>query len=498
MRAVILAAGMGSRLRPITDYKPKTLVKVNDKPMLGYIIESLMLSSVNDIIICIGYRGEIIKNYCNNTYPAARFTFVENTRYAETNNMYSLYLVRQYLTEEFLLMNADLVFDPGVISLLLTMKNTAVAVDKGCYLEESMKVSVVDGVVNRISKGISQSESYGCSIDVYKIAKHDVEVLVGEMKNIIQVNSDENQWTEVLLDRLFAVGKIAAQSCDIGANRWFEIDNYEDLHTAELLFNNHLPQLSSKKLYFIDRDGTMSIGNKKIEGVNKFFQALRDRKKQFYILTNNSSKPAPDHMSGFASQGIDLTEGNILVSLDAALEYFRQHNIYKIYFVANEHVKQYAADQSFTDCDSVPEAILLTYDTDITYQKLVKACFFIRNGIPYYATHADMVCPTEAGNIPDIGTFIEVIRLTTGQTPAIIFGKPNKEMVLPILNKLNLSPSDAVIVGDRLYTDIQLAQNAGITSVLVLSGETSREDYENSDIKADIVINSLNELAPFI
>ncbi|MHA1793383.1 MAG: HAD hydrolase-like protein, partial [Promethearchaeota archaeon] len=148
--------------------------------------------------------------------------------------------------------------------------------------------------------------------------------------------------------------------------------------------------------------------------------------------------------------------------------------------------------------DKEPEAILLTYDIELTYEKLEKLTYLVRKGIPYYATHPDIVCPTDRGSLPDIGTFIEVIRLTTGIVPNRIFGKPNKDFINPILKKHGLSYSDTVIIGDRLYTDIKLAENSDITSILVLSGETTRKAHEKASVKADIVVNSVAELIEFI
>lgn len=124
-------------------------------------------------------------------------------------------------------------------------------------------------------------------------------------------------------------------------------------------------------------------------------------------------------------------------------------------------------------------------------------CYFINLGIPYYATHMDIVCPTESGFVPDIGTFIKTIELTTGKLPDKFFGKPEKICIKNYLGKDNMDIKDSVVIGDRLYTDIRLAQNMGMLSILVLSGET-KEDYELSNIRADIVVNSVKDLIDFV
>ncbi len=141
---------------------------------------------------------------------------------------------------------------------------------------------------------------------------------------------------------------------------------------------------------------------------------------------------------------------------------------------------------------------MLTYDDEITYEKLVKLIYFIRKGIPYYATHSDLVCPTPEGSIPDIGCYINLVETVTKIKPNKIFGKPELSFIKSILDKHGLVESDAVVIGDRLYTDIELAEDSEIISVLVLSGETKRDFYEFSKIKADIVVPSLEELKDYL
>ncbi len=240
MRAIILAAGIGSRLTPQTNEKPKTLVEVNGIPMLGYIIKALWENAIIDIVICVGYKAEQIFNYCQNSWPQINFTFVENKDFLSTNNMYSLYLAKKFLDQDILLMNADLVFDKEIITGLKEMPMTSVAVDKGNYLEESMKVVVEKKVIKNISKTITPEVSYGCSIDIYKIVEKDLQIIKDELQRIIEVRGDRRSWTEVMLNNLFSSSQLIAQPYDIGNSRWFEIDNFDDLSEAEKKFSEKL------------------------------------------------------------------------------------------------------------------------------------------------------------------------------------------------------------------------------------------------------------------
>jgi HAD superfamily hydrolase (TIGR01450 family) len=498
-KAVILAAGIGSRLRPMTHQKPKTLIEVNGKSMLGHIIDSLIKNEVKEIIVVVGYKKEKVINFCKNNYPKISFKFIENDKYETTNNMFSFNLVQDLLNEEYLLMNADLVFDEKVIELLKKSTGTNVAVEKGRFMEESMKLIVDEkNEIIKISKLVSESDAYGCSIDVYKIGSEDISTIKEELKRILEVEKDFNQWTEVMLDNLFKSKKIIGKPCVIKGSRWYEIDNYDDLNKAEILFNKDINKLKDKKIFFLDRDGTLTIEKTLIPGSDELVSKLKEKNKNVYLCSNNSSLTPKRHSKNFNDIGIDISEDETLISINSAIEFFKSKKIEKIFWCATKEISEFLISEGFTFEKTNPEAILLTYDTEIHYEKITDLTNLVRKGIPYYATHTDILCPSENGPIPDIGTFIEMIHTSTGIKPNKTFGKPSIEFIKPILNKLNLNESDAVIVGDRLYTDIKLAENSEITSILVLSGETTRGDYESQKIKADIIVKSVKELIKFI
>lgn len=170
----------------------------------------------------------------------------------------------------------------------------------------------------------------------------------------------------------------------------------------------------------------------------------------------------------------------------------------KVFWIANNEVSKFLKSQGLIFNDTNPDALLLTYDTEINYEKMKKLVYFVRRDIPYYATHIDMLCPSLDGPLPDIGTFIDLVKTTTGCYPLKTFGKPNLEMINGKLNEMNLELKDAAIVGDRLYTDIKMAENNDLISILVLSGETTRIQYEFSSIKSDIICKKLEDLIEYL
>jgi len=499
MRAIILAAGIGSRLRPITDHKPKTMVEVNGCPMLGYILNALKYGGIKEVTICTGYKADVIEEYCRQKYSEMSITYILNPDYESTNNMYSLYLARKDIHGDFLLMNADLVFDPIVIRKLINQQGTLVAVDVGTYNEESMKLDIREnGTIKEISKKIEPDRCFGSSIDVYKICASDVDVFLKRLEYYIEVKNEKKQWTEVLLNDLFSSGIISALPCNINPSRWFEIDNYEDLAKAEILFNSKLNELQNRKLFFIDRDGTLTINDTAIPGASEFWAKLKDSGKMPFVLTNNSSRTPEEHAKVMNNIGIPAKKSDILLSTDSCLNEFRKLGIKRIFWLANKNVSDYIEYQGFLFDDSEPQALMLTYDDQITYSDLVMFSRLVRKGYPYYATHIDVVCPTTSGPIPDIGCFIETIAHTTGKHPIKTFGKPALDLVYPILESKNLKFSDAVVIGDRLYTDISMAAGTELISILVLTGETDRSAYEMATTRADIIVPSVSSLLEYL
>jgi len=258
-----------------------------------------------------------------------------------------------------------------------------------------------------------------------------------------------------------------------------------------------MKSLKDKKIFFIDLDGTLVLGDKILPGAVDFLNVLKEKNKIFYVLTNNSSKTAFEHCQNI-NKGLNLGLENIYVSSQAAAQFLIQNKIQQVYWVANASVSCFLQSEGLIFNETNPQAILLTYDDEITYQKLEKLTRLARAGVPYYATHSDIVCPTREGDVPDIGTFIKIVEMATGVLPDKIFGKPDKNFIEPILRKHKLSFNDAVIIGDRLYTDMKMAENSPITSVLVLTGETTREMYKKSGTYVDIVVQDLSKLKSFI
>lgn len=233
MKALILAAGFGSRLAPLTDNLPKSLLEVNGKPILFKQIDNLLENGITDITIVSGYKADVLETRVLASYPNVKI--VESKDYATTNNMYSAYLgIKSMGVGEMLMMNADVFFDSSVIKSLLNCKHkNAIVVDIGRYNEESMKVIEKEGRLIEISKVITEEDAFGCSIDVYKFSKEGADAFLNKCIDYIEKQKELKKWSEVALNDVLK--EVEFKACPL-EGRWFEIDNHEDLRQASELF----------------------------------------------------------------------------------------------------------------------------------------------------------------------------------------------------------------------------------------------------------------------
>ena len=252
--------------------------------------------------------------------------------------------------------------------------------------------------------------------------------------------------------------------------------------------------LNNKKAVVFDGDGTLYLGKQLIEGSLEFLDSLNKKGISSYICTNNSSKTPEEYETKYKALNLPFTKENILISTHSSVESLKKKGIKSLYILGTNSVIEWIESFGFSHTKTNPEAILLTYDTSLTYKKIETVTHLLRTNIPYFATHPDLVCPTENGPIPDVGTWITMFEQTTGRRPDAIFGKPNPKILDPILKKHNCGLEDIVFIGDRLYTDIALGQGNDLTTILTLTSETTLEMAEKSDIKANFNCNKLTEL----
>jgi len=257
-------------------------------------------------------------------------------------------------------------------------------------------------------------------------------------------------------------------------------------------------ELRQKKVFFFDLDGTLYLGEKLFDGVLDLIELLKDRGKKVFYLSNNSSSSTKDYILKLKKFNLPVSNEEIILSQHPTINYLHKNKITRIFLLGTSSLRQEFIEEGFILTDKNPEIVVLAFDKELTYDRLEKASRFLQKGIPYIATHLDNKCPVENGYIPDAGGIAALLYKTTERLPRV-FGKPNKEMLLFKLEQLNLPPNIAVMVGDRLYTDIKMGISAGITTCCVLSGETDLEMIHQSDeFTPDFIIEGIWSLSDII
>ena len=252
-----------------------------------------------------------------------------------------------------------------------------------------------------------------------------------------------------------------------------------------------LSELIKKKVYFFDLDGTIYIGNQLFEGVIELIDVLKRKGKKFFFLSNNSSKSTSDYIKKLNDLNLNVTRENLILSQHPTIDYLKKKNYEKIFLLGTESLKREFRQEGFILTETDPEIVVLAFDQELTYERLVKASYLLQNNIPYIATHLDNRCPTKNGFIPDAGGIAALLYKATERMPKV-FGKPNKEMLLFKLEELGIHPKDAAMFGDRLYTDIKMGIAVGVTTCCVLSGEATLEMIEKSETsKPNFIIEGI-------
>jgi HAD superfamily hydrolase (TIGR01457 family) len=255
-----------------------------------------------------------------------------------------------------------------------------------------------------------------------------------------------------------------------------------------------LDGLRTKKLYVLDMDGTFYLGDRIIEGSLEFLEKLRNTGREFLFFTNNSSRAGAFYRKKLARMGCFVGESDIVTSGDVTIKYLLEnYPDAGVYPIGTDLLVESFEKVGIRLTDEKPDIVVLGFDTSLTYDKISKACTFIRNGALFLATHPDLNCPTEDGFIPDCGAMCSMVTASTGVKPKYL-GKPFRETVDMIKLITGRQGDELAFVGDRLYTDIAAGIRNGITGILVLTGETSLQDVENSEIKPDYIFESLGAL----
>lgn len=259
--------------------------------------------------------------------------------------------------------------------------------------------------------------------------------------------------------------------------------------------------LEKIRVFVLDMDGTIYLGDQWIDGAKDFLNRIRETGRSFIFLTNNSSKDPLTYAEKLQCMGFDAQPSDIITSGQACAWYLKKnHPGKRVCLLGNQLLTKEFEEEGILLDQEDPEIAVIGFDTSLNYPKLCRFCDLVRKGLPYIATHPDLNCPTESGFIPDTGAMMELIHASAFRRPDIIIGKPYHHIADYLMDRLRkngydrLRPEEVAVVGDRLYTDIAAGVNAGMRSVLVLSGETGLADLSGSAVLPDLLYHSVREI----
>jgi 4-nitrophenyl phosphatase len=272
---------------------------------------------------------------------------------------------------------------------------------------------------------------------------------------------------------------------------------------APSLSGDALRRLREAKAWILDMDGVLYRGSEVLPGVKELLDALTLRERPVMLATNNSMSTPEAYERKLAAMGLDIPASAVITSALATRDYLLRTlpegaGIYVIGMPALReqlfegtpfHPVQYGEEQ--------PAAVVIGLDLDFTYAKLKAAHEAIQRGALFIATNADSTLPTEAGLVPGAGSIVAALAAASGQLPVVI-GKPETPMLETAMTRMGVQPEETVILGDRLDTDILAGERAGMPTVLVLTGVSTREDLASAEALPDVVVSDLPSLVEAI
>ena len=261
-----------------------------------------------------------------------------------------------------------------------------------------------------------------------------------------------------------------------------------------------MPDLSKIRHVVLDLDGTIYLGGTLFAATRPFLALLARLGIGRTFITNNCSRSRSEYVERLCAMGIEVGPEAISTSAQATVHCLQATlpEIKRLAVLGTPGLEADLREGGFEIVGDRPDAVVVGFDPELTYDRLARTAYWIAQSLPYIATHPDRVCPTDRPTVlPDCGAICALFESATGRRPDAVPGKPSPAMLQTIMRRHGLAPAETAMVGDRLYTDIRMAREAGAVAILTLTGETKRAQLDScapSD-RPDIVVADLDELA---
>ena len=255
----------------------------------------------------------------------------------------------------------------------------------------------------------------------------------------------------------------------------------------------------------LDMDGTIYTDKTLFKTTIPFLNLLKKLSIGHTFLTNNPSKSVAEYLTHLRDMGISATAEQLYTSTHATMDFLKKNfpQVRRLFVLGTSGLCDELEAAGFElmpdDPDAIPDAVLVGFDTTLTYPRLCRAAWWIARGKPFFATNPDRICPTNQPTVlVDCGSITAALEKATGHSPDAVPGKPDPAMLQGILNRHSLAPENLAMVGDRLYTDMEMAHRAGALGALVLTGEATAAEAEKHVPKPDLIVPTLAELGELL
>ena len=255
----------------------------------------------------------------------------------------------------------------------------------------------------------------------------------------------------------------------------------------------------------LDMDGTIYMGMSLFDYTIPFLNSLKEMGITYSFLTNNPSTSIPDYLKKLAGMGIEATEEEMYTTALATIDYIKTNvpEARRLFLLGTPSMIsefEKAGFESVADsAEERPDVLVVAFDKTLEYSRLCRAAYWAQQGLPYIATNPDRVCPTDQPTVlVDCGSICKCIEHATGRQPDIVLGKPDPNMLTGVQSRYGVKPEEVAMVGDRIYTDIEMAHNAGAFGVLVLSGETTLQIADEAPRQPDLIADSIEVLGELL
>ncbi len=268
-------------------------------------------------------------------------------------------------------------------------------------------------------------------------------------------------------------------------------------------------RLQKIRCFVLDMDGTIYLSNRLFPFTIPFLNKLADTGRSYCFFTNNSTKHQQDYLDKLSGMGIPVTESQVFLSTQVILEEMRRLHREDSFFIVGtpnlvEAFRRAGLRVFKPESEapgSMPDVVILGFDTTLTYERISLACKYLRHGSAYYGVNMDYNCPVDDNGvldyIPDCGSIAKLVERSTGRFPDF-YGKPSRHALDYIIRHTGFKEEEIAVVGDRIYTDIAIANGTKALSIMVLTGETQLEDLEQYDFRPDIILPSLAEITELL